>query len=106
MSMKYLGEIFDIYGGGNDFKFFYYENEIVQNMGFCNCSGVCYWMYVNMLLMNGCKMFKSDGNIIMFMQFFIGNSLYISKGYSLMVVKFFMLQLYYCSIFDLMDEVL
>lgn len=56
--------------------------------------------------MNGKKMSKSDGNIIIFIEFFIGDSFYIIKGYSLMVICFFMLQSYYCFIFDFMDDVL
>jgi cysteinyl-tRNA synthetase len=106
MSTKYLGETFDIHGGGNDLKFPHHENEIAQNMGSCNCSGARYWMHANMLLMNGRKMSKSDGNTITPMQLFTGNSPHISKGYSPMVVKFFMLQSHYRSTLDLTDEAL
>lgn len=106
MSTKYLGETFDIHGGGNDLKFPHHENEIAQNMGSCNCSGARYWMHANMLLMNGRKMSKSDGNTITPTQLFTGDSPHISKGYSPMVVKFFMLQSHYRSTLDLTDEAL
>ena len=85
MSTKYLGERFDIHGGGNDLKFPHHENEIAQNMGSCGCSPVNYWLHTNMLLMNGKKMSKSDGNSIMPPKLFSGESEHISKGYSPMV---------------------
>lgn len=106
MSTKYLGETFDIHGGGNDLKFPHHENEIAQNMGACNCSGARYWLHTNMLLMNGKKMSKSDGNTITPRQLFTGDSPHISKGYPPMVVKFFMLQSHYRSTLDLTDEAL
>jgi cysteinyl-tRNA synthetase len=106
MSTKYLGEIFDIHGGGNDLKFPHHENEIAQNVGSCNHSGARYWLHANMLLMNGKKMSKSDGNSITPTQLFTGDSEHISKGYSPMVVKFFMLQSHYRSTLDLTDEAL
>ncbi len=104
MSTKYLGEQFDIHGGGNDLKFPHHENEIAQNVGSCNCSGARYWMHTNMLLLNGAKMSKSDGNTISPTQLFSGDSEHISKGYSPMVVRFFMLQCHYRSPLDLTDE--
>lgn len=106
MSTKYLGETFDIHGGGNDLKFPHHENEIAQNVGACNCSGARYWMHANMLLMNGRKMSKSDGNTITPQQLFSGDSPHITKGYSPMAVKFFMLQSHYRSTLDLTDEAL
>lgn len=106
MSTKYLGEQFDIHGGGNDLKFPHHENEIAQNMGSCGCSPVNYWMHTNMLLMNGKKMSKSDGNSIMPPELFSGDSEHISKGYSPMVVRFFFLQSHYRSTSDLTDAVL
>jgi len=106
MSTKYLGENFDIHGGGNDLKFPHHENEIAQNVGSCNHSGARYWLHTNMLLMNGKKMSKSDGNSITPNQLFTGDSEHISKGYSPMVVKFFMLQSHYRSNLDLTDEAL
>ncbi len=106
MSTKYLGEVFDIHGGGNDLKFPHHENEIAQNMGSCNCGGANYWLHTNMLLMNGRKMSKSDGNTITPEQLFTGDSDHISKAYSPMALRFFMLQSHYRSTLDLTDEAL
>lgn len=106
MSTKYLGKTFDIHGGGADLKFPHHENEIAQNMGSCGCAPARYWMHSNMLLMNGRKMSKSDGNTITPTQLFTGESPHISKGYSPMVVRFFMLQSHYRSTLDLTDEAL
>lgn len=106
MSTKYLGKHFDIHGGGNDLKFPHHENEIAQNVGACNCQPANYWMHTNMLLMNGKKMSKSDGNTISPQELFSGNNPNISKGYSPMTVRFFMLQSHYSSTVDLNDEAL
>ena len=106
MSTKYLGETFDIHGGGGDLKFPHHENEIAQNVGACGCGGAKYWLHSNMLLMNGRKMSKSDGNTITPEELFTGESPHVSKGYSPMVVKFFMLQSHYRSTLDLTDEAL
>lgn len=106
MSTKYLGKQFDIHGGGNDLKFPHHENEIAQNMGSCGCQPAKYWMHTNMLLMNGKKMSKSDGNTISPAELFTGDSPHVSKGYSPMVVRFFMLQSHYRSTNDLTDEAL
>lgn len=106
MSTKYLGEYFDIHGGGNDLKFPHHENEIAQNIGACNTQPAKYWLHTNMLLMNGKKMSKSDGNTISPYELFSGESVHVSKGYSPMVVKFFMLQSHYRSTNDLTDDAL
>ena len=106
MSTKYLGQHFDIHGGGNDLKFPHHENEVAQNMGACKCTPAKYWLHSNMLLMNGRKMSKSDGNTITPVQLFTGESDHISKGYSPMIVRFFMLQSHYRSTLDLTDEAL
>lgn len=106
MSTKYLGETFDIHGGGNDLKFPHHENEVAQNYGACGCTPAKYWLHANMLLMNGKKMSKSDGNNITPVELFTGESGHISKGYSPMVVRFFMLQSHYRSTLDLTDEAL
>jgi len=103
MSTKYLGENFDIHGGGNDLKFPHHENEIAQNKASCGCTPARYWVHTNMLLMNGKKMSKSDGNTITPDQLFTGESDHVTKGYSPMVVKFFMLQCHYNSTLDLTD---
>ncbi len=106
MSTKYLGNHFDIHGGGGDLKFPHHENEIAQNHGACNCSPANYWLHTNMLLMNGKKMSKSDGNSITPQQLFTGDSEHISKGYSPMMLRFFMLQSHYRSTLDLTDDAL
>ncbi|TAK30859.1 MAG: cysteine--tRNA ligase [Saprospiraceae bacterium] len=106
MSTKYLGETFDIHGGGSDLKFPHHENEIAQNYGACGHSPVNYWMHGNMLLLNGRKMSKSEGNSIMPPELFLGNNPLLSRGYSPMVVRFFMLQTHYRSTLDLTDEAL
>jgi cysteinyl-tRNA synthetase len=106
MSTKYLGEQFDIHGGGNDLKFPHHENEIAQNVGSCQHTGARYWLHTNMLLMNGRKMSKSDGNTISPQELFTGDSPHVSKGYSPMVIRFFMLQTHYRSTLDLTDTAL
>ncbi len=106
MSTKYLGKQFDIHGGGFDLKFPHHENEIAQNYGACNCGPAKYWLHGNMLLLNGKKMSKSDGNSITPQQLFTGDSLHVSKGYSPMVIRFFMLQAHYRSTLDLTDAAL
>ncbi|NRB51578.1 MAG: cysteine--tRNA ligase [Saprospiraceae bacterium] len=106
MSTKYLGKTFDIHGGGNDLKFPHHENEVAQSVGACNCQPARYWLHTNMLLMNGRKMSKSDGNTISPPQLFSGDSPHVSKGYSPMVIRFFMLQSHYRSTLDLTDDAL
>jgi cysteinyl-tRNA synthetase len=106
MSTKYLGERFDIHGGGYDLKFPHHENEIAQNFGACGCTPSKYWLHANMLLMNGRKMSKSDGNTITPQELFTGNSVHITKAYSPMAVRFFMLQSHYRSTLDLTDDAL
>ncbi len=104
MSTKYLGKQFDIHGGGNDLKFPHHENEVAQNHGACGCHPANYWIHTNMLEMNGRKMAKSDGNTITPAQLFSGDSPHISKAYSPMIVKFFMLQAHYGSTLDITDK--
>ncbi|MBR9921987.1 MAG: cysteine--tRNA ligase [Bacteroidetes bacterium] len=106
MSTKYLGQTFDIHGGGNDLKFPHHENEVAQNIGACGHAPANYWLHTNMLLMNGKKMSKSDGNSITPHQLFTGDSPHVSKGYSPMVLRFFMLQSHYGSTLDLTDQAL
>ncbi|MEZ5049710.1 MAG: hypothetical protein R2766_08680 [Saprospiraceae bacterium] len=74
MSTKYLGNHFDIHGGGNDLKFPHHENEIAQNLGACRCTPANYWLHTNMLLLNGKKMSKSDGNNVSPAELFAGDS--------------------------------
>lgn len=104
MSTKYLGETFDIHGGGSDLKFPHHENEIAQNIGCCGNGGARYWLHANMLLLNSKKMSKSDGNTISPEELFTGQSPHVSKGYDPMVVRFFMLQSHYRSTMDMTDE--
>ncbi len=106
MSTKYLGETFDIHGGGNDLKFPHHENEIAQNVGACNCQPARYWLHTNMLLMNGRKMSKSEDNSITPQELFSGDSKHISQGYHPMALRFFMLQSHYRSTLDLTDDAL
>jgi cysteinyl-tRNA synthetase len=106
MSTKYLGDSFDIHGGGTDLKFPHHENEIAQNVGSCGCAPAKYWLHTNMLLMNGKKMSKSDGNSITPQQLFTGDSEHISKAFSPMVMRFFMIQSHYRSPLDLTNDAL
>ena len=106
MSTKYLGQHFDIHGGGNDLKFPHHENEVAQNMGACGCAPVKYWLHTNMLLMNGKKMSKSDGNTISVNELLTGDSAHVSKQYSPDVLRFFMLQAHYGSTMDISDVAL
>lgn len=103
MSTKYLGETFDIHGGGNDLKFPHHENEVAQSYGACGHTPANYWIHSNMLLLNGRKMSKSEGNNITPEQLFTGESEHISKAYSPMAVRFFFLQAHYSSTLDLTD---
>jgi cysteinyl-tRNA synthetase len=106
MSTKYLGTTFDIHGGGSDLKFPHHENEVAQNYSSCGCAPARYWLHTNMLLLNSKKMSKSDGNTITPQELFTGESEHVSKGYSPMVLRFFMLQAHYRSTLDIQDEAL
>ncbi len=101
MSTKYLGESFDIHGGGMDLKFPHHECEIAQNVGSCNHSGAKYWLHTNMLNFNGQKMSKSFGNSILPMQFVTGDHPLLDKGYDPSVIKFLFLQSHYSSELDI-----
>ncbi len=106
MSTKYLGSPFDIHGGGMDLQFPHHENEIAQNYSACGCAPANYWMHGNMLLMNGKKMSKSDGNSVTPDELFTGDSPLLSKAYSPMAIRFFMLQTHYRSTLDISDDAL
>jgi len=106
MSSKYLGETFDIHGGGMDLKFPHHECEIAQAEASTGKSPVNYWMHANMLTLNGKKMSKSTGNNIYPSEIFSGGNTILSKAYGPAVVRFFMMQAHYTSILDLSDEAL
>ncbi|MFM7771037.1 MAG: cysteine--tRNA ligase [Bacteroidota bacterium] len=106
MSTKYLGETFDIHGGGMDLKFPHHESEIAQNTACCGHKPVNYWMHGNMLTVNGQKMSKSLGNSFLPHELFIGDHPLLNQGYSPMVVKFFMMQAHYRSTLDFSNEAL
>lgn len=106
MSTKYLGETFDIHGGGMDLKFPHHECEIAQAEACNGQSPVNTWMHANMLTLNGQKMAKSTGNYILPNDFFTGNSPHLSKAFSASVVRFFMLQAHYRSILDFSNDAL
>lgn len=100
MSSKYLGEEFDIHGGGMDLVPTHHTNEIAQNVACCKKSPARTWMHTNMLTVNGQKMSKSLGNSFLPQELFTGNHPLLEKGYSPMVVRFFMLQAHYRSTLD------
>ncbi|WGD33836.1 cysteine--tRNA ligase [Olleya sp. YS] len=104
MSTKYLGEHFDIHGGGMDLKFPHHECEIAQNQAAKGNTPVNYWMHANMLIMNGKKMAKSTGNFILPSEIFSGNNPHITKAYTPSVARFFMLQAHYRSILDFTND--
>lgn len=100
MSTKYLGNKFDIHGGGMDLKFPHHECEIAQNEACTGESPVNYWMHANMLTLNGKKMAKSTGNNILPREIFSGNNDKLSKPFTPAVTRFFMMQAHYRSILD------
>ena len=106
MSTKYLGETFDIHGGGMDLKFPHHECEIAQAEACCGTSPVKYWLHTNMLTLNGKKMSKSIGNNVYPHEIFSGDNDLLSKAYAPAVVRFFMMQAHYSSILDLSDDAL
>ncbi len=104
MSTKYLGNHFDIHGGGMDLKFPHHECEIAQNEACTGQSPVNYWMHANMLTLNGKKMSKSTANNILPREIFSGNNVVLSKAFSPSVSRFFMLQAHYRSILDFSND--
>ena len=106
MSTKYLGEQFDIHGGGMDLQATHHTNEIAQNIAFCGKSPANYWLHTNMLTVNGQKMSKSLGNSFLPMELFTGEHPLLSKGFSPMTVRFFMMQTHYRSTLDFSNEAL
>ena len=106
MSTKYLGNNFDIHGGGMDLKFPHHECEIAQAEATNNQSPVNYWMHANMLTLNGKKMAKSTGNNILPNELFSGENDALSKAFAPTVAKFFMYQAHYRSILDFSNNAL
>jgi cysteinyl-tRNA synthetase len=106
MSTKYLGEQFDIHGGGMDLQATHHTNEIAQNVAYCGKQPCNYWMHTNMLTVSGQKMSKSLGNSFLPHELFTGNHPLLDRGYAPMAVKFFMLQTHYRSTLDFSNEAL
>jgi len=106
MSTKYLGETFDIHGGGLDLLFPHHEAEVAQGMACFGHTTVNYWIHNNMITINGQKMGKSLGNFIQLDEFFTGNHPLLEKAYGPMTIRFFMLQAHYRSPLDFSNEAL
>jgi cysteinyl-tRNA synthetase len=125
MSRKYLGETFDIHGGGMDLIPTHHTNEIAQSVGCCGAAPVNYWVHTNMLTLNGQKMSRSLGNVFLPVELFTGMKLapdspsatpsqakldgkhpLFDKAYNPMVVRFFMMQTHYSSTLDFSNEAL
>ncbi len=106
MSTKYLGEQFDIHGGGMDLKFPHHECEIAQSNVSVGKNPVNYWMHSNMLLLNGQKMAKSTGNYVLPDEILTGKNNILSKAFAPSVVRFFNLQAHYRSILDFSSDAL
>jgi cysteinyl-tRNA synthetase len=106
MSAKYLGQEFDIHGGGLDLAATHHTNEVAQSEACSQHQPAKYWMHTNMLTVNGTRMSKSAGNGFLPGELFTGNHPLLKKGYSPMTVKFFMLQAHYRSTLDFSNEAL
>ncbi len=106
MSTKYLGEVFDIHGGGMDLQFPHHECEIAQSTAAQGKESVKYWMHNNMITINGQKMARSLNNFIMLDQLFSGDHPLLHQAYSPMTVRFFILQAHYRSTIDFSNEAL
>ena len=106
MSIKYLGETFDIHGGGMDLQFPHHECEIAQSTAGLGKETVKYWMHNNMITINGQKMARSLGNFITLDQLFSGEHALLQQSYSPMTIRFFLLQAHYRSTVDFSNEAL
>jgi cysteinyl-tRNA synthetase len=106
MSEKYLGEQFDIHGGGMDLMFPHHESEIAQSTVCNHKTPARYWMHNNMITINGQKMGKSLGNFITLDEFFSGTHKALDKAYSPMTIRFFILMAHYRSPLDFSNEAL
>jgi cysteinyl-tRNA synthetase len=106
MSSKYLGNCFDIHGGGLDLLFPHHECEIAQSVGANGEEPVRYWLHNNMITLNGQKMAKSLGNTIMLNEFFSGKNDLLEQAYGPLTIRFFILQAHYRSTLDFSNEAL
>ncbi|HPD95384.1 MAG: cysteine--tRNA ligase [Bacteroidales bacterium] len=106
MSTKYLGEPFDIHGGGMDLMFPHHECEIAQSVAADGKEAVRYWMHNNMITINGQKMGKSLGNFITLEELFTGKHKLLEQAYSPMTIRFFILQAHYRSTLDFSNDAL
>lgn len=106
MSTKYLGEQFDIHGGGMDLLFPHHESEIAQSTICNHVAPVRYWIHNNMITINGRKMGKSYNNVIKLTELFSGNHPMLEKAYHPMTIRFFILQTHYRSTLDFSNEAL
>lgn len=106
MSSKYLGDVFDIHGGGMDLQATHHTNEIAQSQACNHKAPVNYWMHTNMLTVNGVRMSKSAGNGFLPGELFTGNHPLLERGYHPMAVRFFMMQTHYHSTLDFSNEAL
>ena len=106
MSKKYLGDHFDIHGGGMDLLFPHHESEIAQSKACNHTTPAKYWMHNNMITINGQKMGKSLGNFITLGELFSGKHALLQRAYSPMTIRFFILQAQYRSTLDFSNEAL
>ena len=104
MSTKYLGETFDIHGGGMDLKFPHHECEVAQGTACNGHSPVNFWMHTNMLTMNGLRMSKSTGNYILPMELISGENSFFEKSFEPNIVRFCFLQAHYRSVLDISND--
>ena len=106
MSTKYLGNHFDIHGGGMDLKFPHHDCEIAQSNGYTGYDPAKYWIHANMLTLNNKKMSKSTGNNILPSDLFTGDNNIFSKAFDSNVIRFFFLQAHYRNVLDISDSAL
>lgn len=104
MSTKYLGDQFDIHGGGMDLKFPHHECEIAQGKACNDVEPVNYWMHANMLTMNSQRMSKSTGNYILPKQLVSGENDFFEKPFHPTIVRFCFLQAHYRSVLDISND--
>ena len=106
MGTKYLGDTFDVHGGGMDLMFPHHECEIAQSVAHSGHDAVRYWMHNNMITINGQKMCKSLGNFITLDEFFTGNHKLLEQAYSPMTIRFFILMAHYRGTVDFSNDAL